>query len=293
MAAERALPGQLRPGEPTAALTADNYSFLQGYVERESGISLGADKLYLLKSRLQPLVEQERLKSLDELCARLQKAPSEALRRKVVESMTTHETLFFRDPAVFDMLRNELLPEIARTHKSDKTLRIWCAACSSGQEPYSLAMLLLESGYGDWNIRILGTDISRQILERAAEGKYLQIEINRGLAATLLVKYFQRAGLDWQLKDQVRRMVQFAPFDLRQSPQTLGTFDLILCRNVLIYFEMDTRKKILAGFRGCLVPGAYLLLGASETTLSLDESFLRKPVGSSIVYQMPPAGGGA
>lgn len=290
MAEERANLGQSRPAaEASAVLSPDNYAFLQGWVQRESGISLGADKLYLLKSRLQPLVEQERLKSLDELCLRLQKAPSETLRRKVVESMTTHETLFFRDTAVFDMLRKDLLPEIARTHQTDKALRIWCAACSSGQEPYSLAMLLLESGYADWNIQILGTDISRQILDRAATGKYLQIEVSRGLAATLLVKYFQRAGLDWQLKDQVRRMVRFAPLDLRQSPQALGSFDLILCRNVLIYFEMSTRKKILAGLRGCLVPGGYLLLGASETTFGLDETLLRKPFGNAIVYQVPPA----
>ena len=290
MAEERAIPEQSRPAaESASVLSADNYAFLQGWVQRESGISLGADKLYLLKSRLQPLVEQERLKSLDELCLRLQKAPSETLRRKVVESMTTHETLFFRDPAVFDMLRKDLVPEIAHTHKADKTLRIWCAACSSGQEPYSLAMLLLEAGYADWNIQILGTDISQQILQRASEGKYLQIEVNRGLAATLLVKYFQRVGLDWQLKDQVRRMVRFTSLDLRQSPQALGSFDLILCRNVLIYFEMSTRKKILAGFRSCLVPGGYLLLGASETTFGLDETLLRKPFGNAIVYQVPPA----
>jgi chemotaxis protein methyltransferase CheR len=291
MGSQRVLPLPTRqPGDPATVLSPENYAFLQQYIARESGISLGADKLYLLKSRLQPLLEQERLRSLDELCDRLRKTPSEGLRRRVVESMTTHETLFFRDPAVFDMFRNDLLPELSRERKSARTLRIWCAACSSGQEPYSLAMLLLEAGYGDWNIQILGTDISSQILSRATAGQYLQIEVNRGLPATLLVKYFQRAGLDWQIKEQVRRMVRFTAFDLRQSMQGLGPFDLILCRNVLIYFEVDTRKRILAGLRGSLVPGGWLLLGASETTFNLDESFLRRTIRNCVVYQKPLAG---
>jgi chemotaxis protein methyltransferase CheR len=273
---------------PDAVLSPENYGFLQDYIQRESGIALGNDKLYLLKSRLQPLIEEERLGSMDELCRRLRNAPPEALRRKVVESMTTHETLFFRDAAVFDMLRHELLPEFARERQAIRTLRIWCAACSSGQEPYSLAMLLLELGMGDWNIQILGTDLSKQILERAARGRYLQIEVNRGLPAALLVKYFQRAGLEWQIKDTVRRLVRFTAQDLRQSMQGLGPYDLILCRNVLIYFDMDTRRKIIAGLRRSLSPGGCLLLGASETTFNLDETLLRRTVRNSIVYQARP-----
>jgi chemotaxis protein methyltransferase CheR len=271
------------------ALSPESYTFLQQYIQRESGISLGNDKLYLLKSRLQPIVEQQRLKSLDELCLRLRASPPEALRRAVVESMTTHETLFFRDPAVFDMLRGELIPELVKTRAAGKTLRIWCAACSSGQEPYSLAMLLLEMGLTGWNLQILGTDLSSQILARAQAGRFLQIEVNRGLPASFLVKYFQREGLDWQIKDAVRRMVRFTAFDLRQNMQGLGPYDLILCRNVLIYFETDTRKKILAGLRKSLAPGGYLLLGASETTFTLDDGFLRRIMRNSVVYQAPPA----
>ena len=276
-------------GIVTPALSPENYAFLQQYIQRESGISLGNDKLYLLKSRLQPIVEQQHLRSLDELCGRLRANPSEALRRAVVESMTTHETLFFRDPAVFDMLRGELIPEMVQTRAAAKTLRIWCAACSSGQEPYSLAMLLLEMGLTGWNLQILATDLSSQILARAQSGRFLQIEVNRGLPASLLVKYFQREGLDWQLKDPVRRMVRFMAFDLRHNMQGMGPYDLILCRNVLIYFETDTRKKILAGLRKSLAPGGYLLLGASETTFTLDDGFLRKSMRNSIVYQTPPA----
>jgi chemotaxis protein methyltransferase CheR len=146
-------------------------------------------------------------------------------------------------------------------------------------------------GLADWNVEIVGTDLSSQILERAAAGKYLQIEVNRGLPAPMLVKYFQRAGLDWQIKDAVRRMVRFSNFDLRQSMASLPVFDLILCRNVLIYFEVETRKKILAGIRSRLAPAGYLLLGASETTFNIDESFVRRTIGSSIAYKAPSAGG--
>jgi len=185
--------------------------------------------------------------------------------------------------------RSEVLPEIARHRQATRTLRIWSAACSSGQEPYSLAMLLLEAGYRNWNIQILGTDLSSQILERAGAGRYLQIEISRGLPASLLVKYFERAGLDWQIKDEVRRLVRFSPLDLRQGLRALGPFDLVLCRNVLIYFDLETRRGILAGIRGVLAPGGYLMLGASETTFNLDNSFARKTVRNTVVYQAQAA----
>jgi len=222
MATQRTIPGQ------SDGLTSENYSFLTAYVHRESGIELGADKLYLLKSRLQPVLAEEHLSSLDQLCDRLRKAPPESLRRRIVESMTTHETLFYRDPAVFDALRKELIPELVKARSSTKALRIWSAACSSAQEPYSVAMTLLEAGLGDWSIEIIGTDISTQILDRAAAGTHLQIEVNRGLPAALLIKHFQRVGLDWRIKDNVRRMVRCTNLDLRQNLGALPPFDLIL-----------------------------------------------------------------
>jgi chemotaxis protein methyltransferase CheR len=268
-------------------ISSDNYAFLQAYIQRESGIALGEDKLYLLKSRLLPIMEHESVRSLDELCQRLRSGPTPALRRSVVEAMTTHETLFFRDPAVYDALRSSIIPAIARTRQGTRSMRIWSAACSSGQEPYSVAMLLLEAGYADWNIEILGTDLSTQILERAAAGSYLQIEINRGMPAPLLVKYFQRAGLNWLVKTEVRKFVRFMPFDLRNSMRFLGAFDLVLCRNVLIYFDIETRKKILGEIRGALHPGGYFLMGASETTFNLDDNFVRSTCGAITVYQAP------
>jgi chemotaxis protein methyltransferase CheR len=279
------------PNAVAGTLSSDNYRFLQQYIQRESGIALGDDKLYLLQARLLPVVAEQKLASLDELCAKLRGPANDGLRRRIVESMTTHETLFFRDPPVFDALRNHILPELALRRQAMKSLRIWSAACSSGQESYSVAMLLIEQGLAEWNVEIVGTDLSNPILERARAGKYLQIEMNRGLPAALLVKHFQRAGLDWQLKENVRKMARFLPFDLRDNMSALGYFDLVLCRNVLIYFDMDTRKRILAGIRGQMFPGGYLILGSSETTFNLDTGFERKTISGSIVYQKPPAGG--
>ena len=232
-------------------------------------------------------MERERVRSLDELCDRLRSAVTPALRRHVVEAMTTHETLFFRDPAVYDALRTSIIPAIARARQDTRSIRIWSAACSSGQEPYSLAMLLLELGFADWRIEVVGTDLSTQILQRAAEGSYLQIEVNRGLPAALLVKYFQRAGLGWQVKGEVRKLVRFSQFDLRNNMGALGAFDLVLCRNVLIYFDLETRKQILMGIRGVLHPGGYFLLGSSETTFNLDDNFVRSVCGATTVYQTP------
>jgi chemotaxis protein methyltransferase CheR len=273
------------------SLSADNYRFLQQYIQRESGIALGDDKLYLIQARLMPVLAQEKLASLDELCARLQRAPQESLRRRVIESMTTHETLFFRDPQVFDTLRTHLIPELAARRRSTKSLRIWSAACSSGQETYSLAMLLVEHGISDWNIEIVGTDLSNQILERARAARYLQLEMNRGLPAALLVKHFERAGLDWQVKQNLRRMARFQTFDLRDKMDALGYFDLVLCRNVLIYFDLETRRRILTGIRGQMYAGGYLILGSSETTFNLDTILERKTLGGTTVYQKPAAGG--
>jgi chemotaxis protein methyltransferase CheR len=274
-------------GPPETQLTPESYEFLHHYIQRESGIALGEDKLYLLQTRLMPLVESERLGTLEGLCARLKSGPPDVLRRRVVEAMTTHETLFFRDPAVFESLRTALLPSIARSREATKSLRIWSAACSSGQEPYSLAMMLLELGYASWDIQILGTDLSSQILERATLGRYLQIEVNRGLPAQMLVKYFERAGLEWKVKDLVRKMVRFTILDLRNSMRSLGPFDLVLCRNVLIYFDLETRKKILDNIYKTVAPGGYFVLGTSETTFNLDSKFVRKTVGNMIAYQVP------
>lgn len=267
-----------------AVLTDENSAFLRQYIQTQSGIALGPDKEYLLRSRLQPILQKEAMASLNDLCARLRGNPV-ALRKQIVEAMTTHETLFFRDITVFDMLRDHVLPQLLKQRAGLKRLRIWSAACSSGQEAYSLAMLLIELGCSGWDIEILGTDISTPIVERATEGRFMQIEVNRGLPAGMLVKYFSKVGRDWQVSDQLRRMTRFSCFDLRGDMRTLGRFDLVLCRNVLIYFETDTQMQILAGARSVLAQDGYLVLGSSETAYNLGDHFQRVTYERAMAYQ--------
>jgi chemotaxis protein methyltransferase CheR len=266
---------------------ADNYRFLRQYIHQESGIFLGEDKHYLIEARLLPLVRQSHLESLDALCEALRDGASPPLRKQVVEAMATHETLFFRDASPFEALRTAVLPKLAEQRKGTRRLTFWSAAASSGQEAYSLAMMLLEMGLGGWTIQILATDISEPILARARQGRYMQIEVNRGLPAHYLVKYFERHGLEWQIKDHVRQMVRFEQFDLRANMKNKGPFDVILCRNVLIYFDVETKKKILGELRGALAPGGFLFLGGAETTLNLDDRFIRDTYGSAVVYRTP------
>jgi chemotaxis protein methyltransferase CheR len=204
--------------------------------------------------------------------------------RQVVEAMTTNETYFFRDPAHYDAIRSILLPRLELQQQDTKRLRFWSAAASTGQEAYSLAMLLLEAGFGDWHIQILGTDFSSQAVERARAAKYQQIEVSRGLPTPLLVKYFRRSGVDWQLSDTVRRLVTFETIDLRNSMRTLGPFDLAFCRNVLIYFDSETKTKILEQIHGTLFRGGWLLLGGAEMAFNIDSRFERQSVGTTTVY---------
>jgi len=273
---------------PAAELCPESYRFLQDMVYRESGIVLDGDKRYLLEARLTPIVQQLRLGDLNDLCAMLGRPFDHAvLKRQVVEAMTTNETFFFRDSAQYDALRSVVIPSLIAQRQDTRKMSFWSAASSSGQEAYSLAMMLLEMGLGDWRIRIQGTDLSTQMAERASNGRYLQIEVNRGLPIAYLVKYFTRVGLEWQLKDEARRMVDFSTCDLRQSMSTRGPFDVVFCRNVLIYFDVESKRKILDQLHGTLFRGGYLLLGGSETTLNLTDRFERKVFGPTVFYQVP------
>ena len=271
----------------TAVVHPEDYRFLQEYVYRESGIVLDGDKRYLIEARLMPIVQQRQLGTLNDLCNLLRATMDAPLKRLIVEAMTTNETFFFRDTAQYETLRSIVLPELIALRQDTHRLSIWSAAASSGQEPYSLAMMLLEMGLKDWKIQILGTDLSTHALERARAAKYMQIEVNRGLPAIYLVKYFVRDGLDWQLREDVRRMARFESFDLRQSMRTMGPFDVVLCRNVLIYFDVELKKKILNEIRSTLFRGGYLLLGGSESTFNLTDKFERKSFGQAVMYQVP------
>lgn len=271
--------------EPEAIrISAEHYRFLQDFVHSQSGIVIGEHKHYLVEARLAPIARQLGLKTIGELCGILSSEKEPVVRRRVVEAMTTNETYFFRDPSHYDALKNHYLPELREQRKQAHSLSFWSAAASTGQEIYSLAMQLSELGLADWKLQLLGTDFSTQVLERARAARYLQIEVNRGLPAPMLVKYFARQGLEWQLKDQIRRMVRFEQIDLRLPMRTMGPFDVVFCRNVLIYFDTATRKRILTEIRGTLHRGGWLLLGTAELPLGLDGLFERRMVGTAAIY---------
>lgn len=266
------------------AIYSENYRFLQEHVYSHSGIVLEDDKHYLFECRLAPIVRQLGLGSINDLCVLLKENRQVDVGLQVVEAMTTNETYFFRDPAHYDAIRTTLLPRMRVERCDVKRLRFWSAAASTGQEAYSLAMTLLEEGMSNWNIQISGTDICSRVLERARAGKYQQIEVNRGLPASLLLKYFCRSGLEWQVSDTVRGMATFEKFDLRQSMRTRGPFDLVFCRNVMIYFDLATKKKIMQELHGTLFAGGWLMLGGSETTIGFDDWFEKQIVGNTTVY---------
>ena len=262
----------------------DNYRFLQEHVYARTGIVLDEGKHYLFETRLTPIARQLGLASINDLCFLLRKPGQTEVGRQVAEAMTTNETYFFRDPGHYEAIRTILLPRLRQERADTRTLRFWSAASSTGQEAYSLAMLLLEEGLADWKIRILGTDFSSTALERARAGQYQQIEVNRGLPTPLLVKYFRRSGINWQLSDAVRRMVDFEIGDLRASMRTMGPFDLVFCRNVLIYFDPETKRKIVHELHGTLFRGGWLLLGGAESVFGVEQWFERATAGSATVY---------
>lgn len=262
----------------------ENYRLLQSYVYALTGIVLDDTKHYLFQSRLAPIVKQYSLGSINDLCALLHGKTNQDIGRQVVEAMTTNETYFFREPTQYEAIRTSLLPGLRQLRQSNRKLSFWSAASSTGQEAYSLAMMLLEEGIKDWNVQILGTDFSSKVVERARSATYQQIEMNRGLPAALLLKHFRRHGLDWQLNETVRNMARFQTIDLRQSMRTLGPFDLVFCRNVMIYFDNETKQKIMKEIHGTLFRGGWLLLGGAETAFGLDEWFDRQTVGGTTVY---------
>jgi chemotaxis protein methyltransferase CheR len=271
--------------DKSGLLLPANYKFLQQEIHRESGIVLDEDKHYLFESRLAPVLRDSKLATLDDLCTRLRTRLCPGLSQQVMEALTTNETLFFRDMAPFEALRTRLLPQLMEKLAPQERLRIWSAAASSGQEAYSIAMLLQELGMQSRCADILGTDISEQILSYAREAKYVQFEVNRGLPVMYLVKYFKREALDWRLNDEIRNMVSFRQFDLRHSMAGLGRFHIIFCRNVLIYFDLETKNKILKQLYDALEPGGYLLLGGAESIMHLQDNCERVDDKTTTIYR--------
>ena len=271
-----------------SALNQNDLDYIRELIQRHSAIVLDQDKTYLIETRLDPLARQMGLASLQDLIAALRANLGNDFQHRVVEAITTHETSFFRDAHPFEALKTIILPALIARRPPGQRLMIWCAACSSGQEPYSVAMLVREHfpTLAGSRLRIIATDLSDAILARAREGLYSQIEVNRGLPAALLAKYFTKQGLQWRIRSEIRRMVEFQQGNLAAVWPFLPQMDLIFIRNVLIYFGVDTKKAILAKVRDILKPDGYLFLGSSETTLNLDAAFEPVPIGKTLCYQL-------
>ncbi|MBC8282716.1 MAG: protein-glutamate O-methyltransferase CheR [Nitrospinae bacterium] len=270
------------------AINPTDFDYISKIVKEESAIVLEKGKEYLVESRLMPLVHQEKLESLENLVRQLKAQPRGPLRDTVIEAMTTNETSFFRDIHPFETLKKEILPDLMEKRKDKKELNIWCGASSSGQECYSLVMTLKNSfpALDSWKISYFASDISNQMLNRCRSGIYSQLEINRGLPAPLMVKYFQRLGTEWQVKEELRKMIQFRITNLSEKWPYMPPLDLIMMRNVLIYFDVEMKKDILGRARKLLKPDGYLFLGAAETTLNLDDNFERMPFKQSGCYRL-------
>jgi chemotaxis protein methyltransferase CheR len=255
-------------------VTPTEYEYLRKFLKDQSGLDLSADKQYLIESRLLPLLRKAGLSGIGELVQKLQ-GGSRALITSVVEAMTTNETFFFRDKVPFDHFRDTIMPEVIKARAGRRSVRIWCAAGSTGQEPYSLAMCVKEMGaaLAGWRVEIVATDLSQEVLEKARAGIYSQFEVQRGLPIQLLVKYFKQAGETWQINPDVRAMVQHRQLNLLHDFSQLGTFDVIYCRNVLIYFDQDTKISIFNRLARQIEPDGFLVLGAAETVVGLTDTF--------------------
>ncbi|MFC4351541.1 CheR family methyltransferase [Fodinicurvata halophila] len=268
----------------------DDFDFLSRFLKDSSGLVLGAEKSYLLESRLTPLVRKWKLKDLDDLVGETRKTGNKELRRDVVEAMTTNESFFFRDSRPFDQFRDIVLPHLLKARASSRRIRILCAACSSGQEPYSLAMLLEESRLDlkDWQIDIIGTDISTEMLDKARKGLYSQFEVQRGLPVKLLVKYFEQVGDRWQIASRLRERIQYRYSNLLEDTSELGRFDVIFLRNVLIYFDQQTKTDVLGRISRQLAPDGFLYLGGAETVLGVSDRLALMP-GQRGIYCLKEA----
>lgn len=253
----------------SAALSADAFHVFATLLRARSGLAIGPDKQYLLEARLAPIVKRERLRDLSALALLLRANRAEGLKREVVEAMTTNESFFFRDETPFTHFRDRTLPRLLETRAAGTPIRIWSAAAASGQEAYSLAMIVAERGISDRLVEVLGTDISRNQLTRAREGTYSQFEVQRGLSDQLRARYFRKQDDDWRIIPALRRAVRFREWNLLDDPAPLGRFDVVFCRNVLIYFDRPTKARVLEAIARQLSDDGLVYLGGTETAVGI------------------------
>jgi chemotaxis protein methyltransferase CheR len=256
-------------------MIAADFNYIAMLLKERSGLIVTPDKSYLFETRLGPVARRYNLKSIDHLIASMRATRSEALTGEVVDAMTTNETSFFRDRHPFDALRHTILPALINRRARQRHLRIWSAACSTGQEAYSLSMMLRDEFplLGGWNIEIIGTDISPSVVARAKDGTYSTFEVQRGLPVKLLIAHFEQDGDQWRIKSDLRRMVEFRLFNLLGSLAPLGHFDVVMCRNVLIYFDLPTKTRVLESMHRQLSPDGALILGGAESVFGICSKF--------------------
>lgn len=279
------------PTDRARALTASSFDYVRDLVARESAITLDDRQHYLVQSRLAPLARALGVASVDDLVATVRVRDDRGLRAQIVDAMTTNETSFFRDAQAFRTLESTVLPDLVVRRGAERRLRIWSAACSTGQEPYSVAMLLIDGfpQLAGWDVQILATDLSDVALERARAGRYSQQEVNRGLPAQRLVRHFERDGTTWVLRDRIRRVVTFQRLNLSAAWPALPAADLVLLRNVLIYFAVPTKQTVLERVTGVLRPDGWVLLGAAESTLHITTRLARMSGTPGACYRLQGA----
>ena len=268
-------------------ISSEEFDFIRRVVREDAGIALEDGKEYLVEMRLTSLARKLAIGSAKELISQLRTETKPVIRRSITEAMTTNESSFFRDAHPFEALKVHLLPEIIKKRSSERKISIWCAASSSGQEPYSIAMLIREHfpELINWQVKILATDISDGILAQAREGRYSQLEVNRGLPAQMLVRHFRSEKNEWVLKEDVRKMVSFQNLNLIAPWPAMPQFDMVFIRNVLIYFTIATKQEILRKIVKVMRPDGCLFLGSTETTLNLDVPYERIPVGKTVYFR--------
>lgn len=263
---------------PSTSISSSNCAFVRSFVAEHAGIVLDEGKGYLVESRLLPIARKRGVASPDELVSQLRRSGDPELRSAIVEAMTTNETTFFRDSEPFEALRHHVLPDLIARRRATKKLRIWCGAASTGQEPYSVTMLLREHfpELAAWDVSHTATDLSEEVLRRARQGRFSRLEVNRGLPASYLVKYFDKDATDWVIKPTIRSAVRFDRMNLIKTWTLSGPFDLVMLRNVMIYFDAPTKRRILDGVRRLLTPDGYVFLGSAESTLGVHDAFERQ-----------------
>ena len=268
------------------SISASAFNFVRDLVRAESAIVLETGKEYLVESRLVPLARDGGHRDVDAYVEELALRRNPVALKQVVEALTTNETSWFRDSDPFTALRQTVFPELAKS-RPQRQIRIWAAACSSGQEPYSILMTAQDTPeLAGWKVEMIASDLSQEMVDRARRGEYSQLEVNRGLPATTLVKHFERAGLSWRINPALAAQVQFRQLNLVRPFPPMGRFDVVFLRNVLIYFDLETKRDILRRVRQVMAPDGHLFLGAAEMTMGVDDSWERVPAGRSSIYRI-------